>query len=414
MVLPRAFARRSALGLVAAIAMTAGRAHAVDCDDPLRSTCINADTYWPHAGPAGRLLTVGAAETVAEKTVGFGLATTYLSRPIVLRVASPGPTGADRYAIDNQVNGTFLWAYGVTNRLELDFLFPVTFIQSGGGTQPITAGAPLQDTAMRDLRFGFAYAFVERARVPVEDKQSVWALVGRFEVSAPTGDRDQFAGERASVFVPSLAADYRRGRWFAGAEIGFRLRRTTELVGARIGSQGMIGLGVGFDVLARDLLSVALEARALPTFAEQANTRQSAQGQVTSEPNGRHITPAEWTLSVRTAPLLDGDLTLQLGGGGSIPFGNDSPITTPRFRFTLGIRYAPLGRPRPSPAPPPEPPPPPEAPVDMTPGAAPGAAPVPAQRPPVSPPAQPSPEAPPATPPAAPSTPPSPSPSTPP
>jgi hypothetical protein len=62
-----------------------------------------------------------------------------------------------------------------------------------------------------------------------------------------------------------------------------------------------------------------------------------------SKPNGSHIVPAEWTLSARTAPLLAGDLAFSLGGGGAIPIG-DSAITAPRFRFTLGIVYAPLGR----------------------------------------------------------------------
>lgn len=359
--------RALALGLLASIVGVTGRAKAIDCTDVLVSTCIQSDTYWPHAGPSGRFLYTGATETVAQGTIGFGLATTYLSRPIVLHVASPGPTGTDQFAVDNQVNGNFLWAYGVSDRLQLDFVLPLTFIQSGGGKQPITGGAPLQDTAMRDLRFGFAYAFVPRARVGADDKPSVWSMTGRMEISAPTGDRDQFAGEPTAVFAPSLAADYRRGRWFAGAELGFRFRRTTELVGARIGTQLTAALGVGFSILERDLLSLAVEARALPNFPEQGNAAQSAQGLV-SKPNGKHITPAEWMLSVHSAPLLDGDLGLQLGGGGAIPIGPDAPVTTPRFRFILSVRYAPLGRPKKKPAPPPETETPkaPEAPVDLT------------------------------------------------
>jgi hypothetical protein len=74
-------------------------------------------------------------------------------------------------------------------------------------------------------------------------------------------------------------------------------------------------------------------------------------------------------VSVHSSPLLDGDLGLQLGGGGAIPIGPDAPVTAPRFRFILSVRYAPLGRPKkPKPAPPPETETPkaPEAPVDMT------------------------------------------------
>ena len=63
------------------------------------------------------------------------------------------------------------------------------------------------------------------------------ALAARFETSAPTGDQDQFAGERGAVFSPSVAGDARFHRFFAGAELGARLRPVAELVGARGGSQ---------------------------------------------------------------------------------------------------------------------------------------------------------------------------------
>ena len=105
----------------------------------------------------------------------------------------------------------------------------------------------------------------------------------------------------------------------------------------------MLGIGVGYDLLARELLTVVAEARALPTFAEQHDATISTQGLV-STPNGTYITPAEWDLSVRTAPLVGGDLAFQLGGGGGIPLAKDTAVTTPRFRFTLGIRYAPMAR----------------------------------------------------------------------
>jgi hypothetical protein len=56
------------------------------------------------------------------------------------------------------------------------------------------------------------------------------------------------------------------------------------------------------------------------------------------------IAPAEWQLGIRTAPLAGGDLAIALGGGGWLPLSSDAPITTPRFRFTLGIVLAPLAR----------------------------------------------------------------------
>jgi len=335
---------RIALASVAAsvaAVLSAPAARATDCSG-FFSTCVNDDTLWPHAGPS-RFVAVGSTETVAGGQVGFGLVTSYLNRPVIL-ATHLGSAESDQYAINDQVNGTFLWSYGVTNRLELDLAVPLTFGEGGTGLAPITGGYGLKDTAVRDMRFGFAYALVPHARVSDEAQRSAWGLTGRLEVSAPTGDADQFAGERSGVFVPSLAGDWRSGRFFVGAELGARLRPTTEVLGARVGTQLVTAVGVGYDILPRrELLTATLEAWALPTFAEQADINPSAGGYV-STPNGAHILPAEWQLSARTAPMRGSDLSFQAGGGGGIPLTSNPGITTPQVRFTLGIRWAPQAR----------------------------------------------------------------------
>ncbi len=318
-------------------------AFAGTCDRPIVSACINDDTLWSHAGPQ-RFIGVGGTELVQPGHVGFGITTSYLSRPIILHTPSPGPGGTDENAVNDQVNGTFMFAYGVTHRLELDVILPMTFAQGGSGTSAITGGQDLRDTAVRDMRFGATFAIIPRDRIDpgLSMETSPFALTARMEVSAPTGDLGQFAGEKGGVFIPSVAADYRSGKWFGAAEIGARVRQTAEFVGARIGTQATLGLGVGYDLMKKQLLSVMIDARALPTFAEQHDTTQTVQGLV-STPNGKHIIPAEWMLAVRSSPVKGSDVAIQLGGGGAIPLGGEAAITTPRFRFVLGLTYAPLG-----------------------------------------------------------------------
>jgi hypothetical protein len=316
-------------------------ASSAECEGTL-SLCINDDTLWPHAGPA-RFVAVGSTETVASGQLGFGLVSSYLSRPIVIQTPSPGSGGSSQYAVDNEVNGSFLWSYGATDRLEVDVVLPVTFGQTGTGLEPITGGPALKSTAVRDMRFGLAYALVPHLRVDPDSvatspaSENSWGLAARFEMSAPTGDQDEFAGERSGVFIPSVAADYRGGRWFAGAEVGARIRPTTELLGARVGSQIVTSLGFGYDILARGLLTATLEAWALPTLASQGSGESSA------------LVPGEWQIAARTAPVHGGDLSVQVSGGAGIPFGGggDSEITTPRFRFTLGVRWTPMSREKP-------------------------------------------------------------------
>ncbi|HVH43794.1 MAG TPA: hypothetical protein VM925_15680 [Labilithrix sp.] len=345
----RAFVRGAFTGisLLFALLLEETDARAQQCSSPYLSTCINSDTYWPHAGPQ-RFAAVGSAETVADRQIAFGLVTTYLSRPIIINGPSPGGAGTDQFAVDNQVNANFLFAYGITDRLQLDIGVPITLVQTGAGTSPLTAGRAIRDTSVRDMRFGFAYALVPRRRIDpwkAADEGGPgkgFALVSRLTMSAPVGDNADFAGERSLVFGPSLAADYRVWRMFFGADLGARLRPVTEFAGARVGSQITSALGAGFDILPRDALSVLLEGRAYVNLPEQHTTQQSAFG-ISSRPNGDVIVPAEWMLGLRSAPLLGGDISFFGGGGGPIPI-SASPITVPRFRFVLGITYAPIQR----------------------------------------------------------------------
>ncbi len=342
-----------ALACAAALAVTLPRlSYGQDCKSAVLNPCINSDNLWVHPG-ASHFVAIGGTETAKAGQSGFGLVLGYQSRPVVLRVFSPGPPGTDQNAIDNQVNATFLWNLGITDRLELGAALPVTLGQGGAGLGPITAAtAPLKGTVLRDLRFGVAFAVIPRARVDVDatNAQSkaqpagnAFAVTARFEMSAPTGDGQAFAGERGAVLVPSIAADYRRGRFFAGSELGLRLRGTSELLGARIGSQAVVGLGFGVDILPKELLAAAAEVRMLPGFVSQGDVVQVG-GRFSSQSNDRLAAPAEWAVSVRSAPFFGGDLGFQLSGGSAIPLADDSALTNPRFRFTLGVRYAPLDR----------------------------------------------------------------------
>jgi hypothetical protein len=153
-----------ALALAVASSAWSRDARAASCTNPVVSTCINDDTLWPHAG-AQVFMGVGGTETVAPGHVAFGLVTSYLSRPITLHVPAPGPAGSDQSAVNDQVNGTFMFSFGATERLQLDAILPVTFGQGGSGASSVSGGPGLADTATRDLRFGAAFAIVPRARV---------------------------------------------------------------------------------------------------------------------------------------------------------------------------------------------------------------------------------------------------------
>jgi OOP family OmpA-OmpF porin len=334
------------LALTGVLLCTA-RAASASCTTPVVSPCVDSDTFWPHAGPS-QFMTVGGTETVEAQGFAAGLVGTYLSRPIVFTRSTTGDT---RPLIDNQLDATFLFAYGVTSRLELDLALPVTVFQDGDGTSPLTGSGTLPATASRDMRFGATYTLIARPnKHPWRHDASGFGLAARFETVAPTGDDDAFSAERGGVFVPSIAADFRSYRLSLGVELGARIRPIADFAGARIGTQGVFAAGVGLDVLPKhDLLTFTGELRMLPVFTEQATPVQTVSGLVT-QANGSYIMPMEWMVTARSAPIEGGDISFQLGVGGSIPTSADSngglfsPITAPRLRIALGITFAPRGR----------------------------------------------------------------------
>ena len=319
-------------------------AAASECSNGSRlSSCINADTLWPHAG-AATFQSVGATETTSPSQFSFGIVTSYLRKPIVLKASSPDPSGASVPAVNHLVDSSFLWAFGVTDRLELNLAMPAALYQTGTGLSGYTSShaTPIATTAVRDLRYGLAYAVLPRARA--YPSQGL-AAVARFEMSAPVGDRQSFAGDRGGVWVPTLSADYRLGRAYFGAEAGARLRSTSTLAGTRVGSQLVAAIGVGYDILPDQKLSAALEAFALPSLVGQQQLhRDATTAALVAEDSSRKLVPAEWMATVRTAPIAGGDFSIAASGGTAIPLTDPSSMTTPSYRFVLGIRYAPLAR----------------------------------------------------------------------
>ncbi len=336
---PRALAAVTALGALAA-ALAAAAPSRADCAPVTHlATCVEADGFWPHAG-AGRFAFVGAPDTVAAGRVGFGLATTYLRRPIALRAPTADPSGTDVPAVDHQVDATFLWAVGLTDRLEVSAAVPTSLYRSGTGVSAFTSqqATSIGRTAAHDLRFGLTYAWLPRAHAA-----EGFALASRLEATAPVGDRDAFAGDRGWVVAPSVAADVRVADLVTlGAEVGARLRAVTDVAGSRVGSQGYVAIGAALDLVG-DHLGVALEAYALPTLVAQASLDRSPTTQALVEsPSSRNLVAAEWMGSVSNASALDGDLLVSLGAGTGLPLTDPASLGTPHWRALVSVRYAPV------------------------------------------------------------------------
>jgi len=318
-------------------------ARAEACESPGGySPCVDADTLWLAPGRS-RFVGLESARVLSKRQFVAGLGATYLVRPVELHVASPDPDGRTIAVVDDALNVTAFAALGLGANLELDAALPFTVFQTGAGVQGVTTqdASPLAAQALRDPRLGASYELL-RGSTP-------WAPSGKLTLRAalPLGTDDALAGDRSFVIAPGSTWTIDEQPFFAALQVGARLRRVTELGGARVGSQLTAGLGFGVDVLAHELLTFSAEATLLPGLASQSHAAPDG-----TRSTGRLI-PSEWLLSARSRPLRSTNLSVQLGAGMGIPLSSEersSPagssasehfagVTTPRFRGVLVLRY---------------------------------------------------------------------------
>lgn len=324
-----------ALSSAAFLALPA-RAHADDCGKtPPYSGCINADNLWAHAG-SSTFQSIGSPTTTPDGKASIGLVGSYVSRPVSVRVSSPDPDGTLLPVVDNAVNVTFLGTFGITDRLEFTIAAPVTLYQDGTGLGSIRGtDEELRRSSVRDSRFGLTMAIL---RPPRAGSQNGFSLTGRFEYALPVGEIDAFASARTPTWFPSAVATFRRNRVLAALEVSGRFRGESQFANARIGTQVGGAFGMSVDILRDGLLSASAETFVLYTVAQQDASSTLADG-ATPPP----LIPAEWIVSARSAPLLGGDVSFSIFGGGSLPFSTEAALTAPRFRVGLSARYAPTG-----------------------------------------------------------------------
>ncbi len=247
-------------------------------------------------------------------------------RPAVISVPSPNRAGRDVNALSQATDMTLGLRAGVGRELEVTLVLPAGLYQRGAGIKGVThQSAPaVAEQSLHDPRLGFGLA------LPVASP--VLSAKLRLELKLPLGNVDALAGEQSVVTSPSFALAARSGGWFAGLELGARLRRPTELLGSRVGSQALIALGTGYE-LPRPSLTFAAEAYALPSLVRSASA---------------NYVPAEWLASARFAPQAAPELSFGVGGGSGLPFsshgaGSFFGFGVPLFRGLAFVRYTPAG-----------------------------------------------------------------------
>lgn len=297
------------------------RPASADCS-PSRP-CVDAEPMWLSPS-AKRLLVVSDAASLEAGKLELGLTGAFRYRPAVLTVPAPNENGRDINLLRLSTDASLTGRLGVGNRLELTLLLPAGLDQRGAGIKGVTSqSAPAIPVAsLHDPRVGFGYA------LPFRSPRFGAKL--RFEAKLPLGSAEALAGERSFVASPGLALDSQLGGFFLGAELGARLRRPTELFGLRLGSQGLLAVGAGYEI-ERIGLSLAAELYLLPSLIPSGPVSYVA---------------AEWLSSLRFAPRGLPALSFGIGGGSGLPLSGDAggssvAFGVPSFRGLAFVRFTP-------------------------------------------------------------------------
>jgi hypothetical protein len=314
------------LGMASAIAMLAGLtrpAHATCSQAP----CVDAEPMW--LPPASTRFTLVSDATAAPaRKLAAGAVFGFRLHPAVLSVPAPNQEGRDVNLLRYAVDASFGLRWGLGEGLELTVVAPAGLYQRGSGIKGITSQrAPaLPAQSLHDPRLGFGYALATGSRY-------ISAKL-RFEAKLPLGNADALAGEASPVASPSFVLQSTVGHWAAGLELGARLRRPVDFYGARVGSQGLLAVGITYE-LTRPRLSFALEDYILPSLVARGSFR---------------YLPAETLLTTRLAPASWQGLSFGLAGGtgygfSSTPSGESAlALGVPTFRVLGFVRYAPASR----------------------------------------------------------------------
>jgi outer membrane protein OmpA-like peptidoglycan-associated protein len=295
---------------------------------------MDLQLYWPSPGP-GNYFTVRGTPLLPNMNMGVNLLFHYQRNPFFVELIEKEANITRKRVfkpIKYQVGMEILWALGILNRAQLGIAFPAVIDQEGDNMQGYIPGEfeKVKAHLMRDIRFDL------KGRILGPDPlDPFWEGLGlgiAFEFSIPTGDRENFAGNKGLVFSPALIADYTHSRFSLALNLGARIREKSQTdffkekdklegdkIEFKIGNQFTYGLGAQVYFMDKRL-SALIDFTGLYGREDKEN-------------------PIEIRGGIRGIPDKHRDLTITVGAGaGIITEGYGSP----EVRVIGELIYAPL------------------------------------------------------------------------
>jgi outer membrane protein OmpA-like peptidoglycan-associated protein len=303
----------------AILLLAAGQALAQGTD-----TSIDVQNYRPSPGPGNYLGVIGS-DVAPHVQIGFNLDFNFQSKPLVFERED----GTVSKAVDYQATLDFLWALGLFNVLQIGVALPVVIAQDGDGLAIVSEDATkLSTTAIRDLRLHLKGRLLGGGKLgggKGGTEKDGPGLALAITMSVPTGNDENFAGDKNVTVDPVLVFDYRIKVFRFALNAGVRIRQMSKVADFDLGHQLLYGAGLGLMLVGKRLHIMAEFEGA---YGLNGDTETS------------YRLPMEARAGVGWAFGKGKDLHLIVGAG----MGFGQTPTVPEYRILASLRYAPVNR----------------------------------------------------------------------
>ncbi len=201
-----------------ASALFVGRAQAQVSD--IAEPGFSVERLWLAPGTGG-FLAAQSARLLQPGQWSIAVLGSLMKDPIVLSDLQSGE--AVSKPVERRLGYELAIARSVNSRLQMGVAIPVVAAQHGDRLRGIgLSEEALEPLALADIRLHAKLRLQPDARAP-------FAYGLDMHVALPTGDEENFAGERGAVLSWTMIASYRVGAWRMAGNMAFRMR-TQEVI----------------------------------------------------------------------------------------------------------------------------------------------------------------------------------------
>ena len=272
---------------------------------------VNIDFFRPSVHPWD-VLGIQTSAMPKAWTVTGGLWLVYTNDP--LRLVDPVDDSRIYQIVANRFGGNLNLAIGLFNFLDLGIDIPMSYTTGEDPTKdPGTILKKAEGFHLGDIRVGLKGTIIGC-------NTGGFGLALSADVTFPTAMENAFVGDDGVTVTPNIIVDYRfTGGWLLAANLGYRFRPDTNLVGIKVTDDFLLGLGGVVPIIPEtlEILGTAeLRTDSAEFFGSKHHRAMDLHGAI------------RWRI---------GSLAITAGGGGGLMSGFGSP----NFRALGAIQWMP-------------------------------------------------------------------------